>query len=37
MSYRRRLSDVDLSADEFWAAPLEARYDAFRGCVPRRA
>jgi methyl-branched lipid omega-hydroxylase len=25
-----RLSDIDLSADEFWARPLDARYDAFR-------
>ncbi len=24
------VSDINLSADEFWAAPLEARFDAFR-------
>jgi hypothetical protein len=24
------ISDIDLSADAFWAQPLEGRYDAFR-------
>jgi cytochrome P450 len=29
-SVASRLPDIDLSADEFWAQPLDARYEAFR-------